>query len=204
MFCLMVGYSLASTGSTLCGQEIGCANVTAAKYYYRSVLIFQITISVLECIGLQIYLGFMLDQITEDINMQDTILTVYQLFIFNVFLDSIRVMLKGFLRGLGIQNSVLPIHIFVQGAILPGAICVLCFNMPSMEDVPVLGAWIASSICSFFLFLGYFITLQRANWHEISISVVKRVNQIAGTNPNDDVFEDDGNNDNIEMQKRLM
>lgn len=52
MFCLIVGYSLASTGATLCGQEIGCANVVAAKYYYRSVLIFQILISILECIGL--------------------------------------------------------------------------------------------------------------------------------------------------------
>lgn len=47
-------------------------------------------------------MGFFLDEITDDLNMQDTILTVYQLFIFNVFLDSIRAMLKGFLRGLGI------------------------------------------------------------------------------------------------------
>jgi Na+-driven multidrug efflux pump len=139
----------------------------------------------------------MLDHITEDINMQDTILTVYQLFIFNVFLDSIRAMLKGFLRGLGIQNSVLPYHIFIQGAIMPGAISVLCFNMPSMEDTPVLGAWIATTICDFLLFLGYFITLQRANWHEISINVVKRVNQIAGTNPDEDVFDDNG--EHIEM-----
>ena len=47
MFNLIVGYSLASTGATLVGQEIGSANVTAAKYYYRSVLIVQITISIM-------------------------------------------------------------------------------------------------------------------------------------------------------------
>lgn len=59
---------------------------------------------------------------------------------------------------------------------MPGAIAVLCFNMPAFEEVPVLGAWIAASIADFLLFLAYFVTIQRANWHEISINVVKRVN----------------------------
>jgi len=201
MVCLIVGISLASTGATLCGQEIGCANVTAAKYYYRSCLVMQITISIFQCLGLQVFLGFFLDKITEDVNMQDTILTVYQLWIFNVFLDSVRVMLKGFLRGLGIQNSVIPYHILINGGIMPGAVCVLCFNLPALEEVPVLGAWIASTICDFLLFLAYFITLQRANWHEIAINVVKRVNQIAGANPDDEGFEVDGE-DQIEMKRK--
>lgn len=113
MFLLIPSYALASTGATLCGQEIGSANITAAKYYYRSVLTLQITISIFMALGLQVFMGFMLDHITEDSSMQETILTVYQLFIFNVFLDSIRAMLKGFLRGLGIQNSALPWHIIV-------------------------------------------------------------------------------------------
>lgn len=104
-------------------------------------------------------MGYFLDEITDDLNMQDTILTVYQLFIFNVFLDSIRAMLKGFLRGLGIQNSVLIYHILVQGAVLPGGIALLCFNMPEFEEVPVLGAWITATVCDFLLFLAYFVTL---------------------------------------------
>jgi Na+-driven multidrug efflux pump len=69
MFCLIVGYSLASTSATLCGREIGAANVTAAKYYYRSVLIFQILISIFQCLALQLFMGMFLDQITKDINM---------------------------------------------------------------------------------------------------------------------------------------
>ena len=77
------------------------------------MLIFQITISIFQCIGMQLFMGMFLDQITKDINIQDTIIKVYTLFIFNVFLDSIRAMLKGFLRGLGIQNSVLIYHILV-------------------------------------------------------------------------------------------
>ena len=86
---------------------------------------------------------------------------------------------------------------------MPGAVCVLCFNLPALEEVPVLGAWIASTICDFLLFLAYFITLQRANWHEIAINVVKRVNQIAGANPDDEGFEVDGENE-VEMKKGLM
>lgn len=179
--------------------------MTAAKYYYRSVLIFQILISIFQCLGLQLFMGFFLDEITDDLNMQDTILTVYQLFIFNVFLDSIRAMLKGFLRGLGIQNSVLIYHILVQGGVLPGGIFVLCFNLPALEEVPVLGAWIATTVCDFFLFIAYFVTLQRANWHEIAINVVKRVNQIAGAKANDEEFEVEGEGqEQIEMQKGLM
>lgn len=137
-------------------------------------------------------MGFLLDAVTEDLNMQDTILTVYQLFIFNVFIDSIRAMLKGFLRGLGIQNSVLIFHILIQGGVLPGGIFVLCFNLPALEEVPILGAWISATVCDFLLFLVYFVTLQRANWHEISINVVKRVNQIAGAKQNEEEFEVDG------------
>ena len=38
MLMLTVGFSLASVSATLSGKEIGCANVTGAKYYYRSVM----------------------------------------------------------------------------------------------------------------------------------------------------------------------
>jgi len=52
MFCLLVGYSLASTSAALAGRDIGSANVTGAKYYYRSVLTFQIILSILQCAAL--------------------------------------------------------------------------------------------------------------------------------------------------------
>lgn len=132
--------------------------------------------------------------------MQDTFLSIYTMFTFNVFVDSIRAMLKGFLRGLGTQNSVLPYHILIQGGVLPGAVFVLCFNMPSLSDQPVVGAWIAATICDFLLFLAYFITLQRADWHEIGSSVVRRVNQIAGDNGADGIGED---NEQVEMTQPI-
>lgn len=125
-------------------------------------------------------------------------MTVYTLFIFNVFLDSIRAMLKGFLRGLGIQNSVLIYHILIQGGVLPGGVFLLCFNMPALSDQPVLGAWIAATVCDFLLFLVYFIVLQRANWNEIGIKVVKRVNKIAGPSK-----DGDQEHEGIELQKGL-
>jgi Na+-driven multidrug efflux pump len=136
--------------------------------------------------GLQILMGFFIDVVTDDINMQDTILTIYQLFIFNVFLDNIRAMLKGILRGLGIQNNLLPYHILIQGGCMPGGIFVLCFNLPAFEEVPILGAWISSTACNFLLFVAYFVTLQRANWHDIGVRVVKRVNKIAGKREEDE------------------
>jgi len=61
----------------------------------------------------------------------------------------------------------------------------------------VLGAWITATVCDFLLFLAYFIVLQRANWNEIGLKVVKRVNQIAG--PSRDGEEHEG----IELKKGL-
>lgn len=152
-------------------------------------------------IGLQAFMGVLLTSMTKDLNLIDNVLTVYQLWIFNVFLDSIRAMLKGFLRGLGIQNHVLPYHILVQGGLLPGGIFLFCFNVPALEEIPILGAWISSTAASFLIFIAYFVTIQRANWHEIAINVVKRVNQIAGTS-NEDGFEVDEDGENIEMQNK--
>lgn len=80
----------------------------------------------------------------------------------------------------------------------------MCFNMPAFEEVPILGAWISATVCDFFLFIAYFVTLQRANWHEIGINVVKRVNQIAGAGGQDEMIEVEGQGDEIEMQKGLM
>ena len=66
MFALIFGYALASVSATLSGKEIGCANVTGAKYYYRSVLTVSITIAVFQAIFLQMYLGIAMDTITDD------------------------------------------------------------------------------------------------------------------------------------------
>lgn len=68
-FCCIVGYSLGSSGATLVGQEIGSANVVAARYYYRSLLVVQILISIGQCMGLQILMGLFLDVVTDDVNM---------------------------------------------------------------------------------------------------------------------------------------
>ena len=72
--------------------------------------------------------------------------------------------------------------------------------MPALSDQPVLGAWIAATICDFLLFLAYFITLQRANWNEIGLKVVKRVNKIAGPRNADEEEEHEG----IELKKGLQ
>jgi len=185
MFMLIFGYALASVSATLSGKEIGCANVTGAKYYYRSVLTVSITLAIVQAIALQMYLGLAMDTITDDQNMEKTITSVYHLWIFNVFLCSIRCMLKGFLRALARQNSALIYHIFVQGAILPGAIFVLCYNM--LLENQVLGAWIASTICEFLLFLAYFHIVQHSDWNEISVGIVKRLQKVAGDDAEEDV-----------------
>lgn len=52
MFALIPAFALASLSAGLSGKEIGQANVTGAKYYYRSVLMVTITIAIFTAIGL--------------------------------------------------------------------------------------------------------------------------------------------------------
>lgn len=88
-----------------------------------------------------------------------------------------RAMMKGVLRGVGIQNSVLPYHILLQGMVLPGVMYAFAFNV--MEE-PIMGIWIAMSIVDGLLLLAYWGRIISSDWHEISIKVIKRTNRIAG------------------------
>jgi Na+-driven multidrug efflux pump len=88
-----------------------------------------------------------------------------------------RAMMKGVLRGVGIQNSVLPYHILLQGMVLPGVMYGLAFEVC---DEPIEGIWIAMSIVDGLLLLAYWGRIVSTDWHEISIKVIKRTNKIAG------------------------
>lgn len=89
-----------------------------------------------------------------------------------------RAMMKGVLRGVGIQNSVLPYHILLQGMVLPGVMYAFAFNVCEEE---VMGVWIAMSIVDGLLMLAYWGRIANSDWHEISIKVIKRTNKIAGS-----------------------
>lgn len=88
-----------------------------------------------------------------------------------------RAMMKGVLRGVGIQNSVLPYHILLQGMVLPGVMYAFAFNVC---EQPIMGIWIAMSIVDGLLLITYWGRLVTTDWHEIAIKVIKRTNKIAG------------------------
>ena len=100
------------------------------------------------------------------------------MFVLNVFLASMRAMLKGVLRGVGIQNTVLPYHILLQGMVLPGAMYGLAFTDVFLE--PNMGVWVSVAIVDTLLMLAYWGRVLNSDWHEISIKVIKRTNKIAG------------------------
>jgi len=68
----------------------------------------------------------------------------------------------------------------------------------------VLGAWIASTICEFLLFLAYFHIVQHSDWNEISVGIVKRLQQVAGEDGEEGSYDfENDQNDDIEMAKQL-
>ena len=113
MICILPGIAMASTSASLVGSKIGCANVTSAQYYFRSAFIVQFILCIGECIVLSVYMTLTLEKITDSKELLTQLESVYLLFSLNVFLDSMRAMMKGVLRGVGIQNSVLPYHILL-------------------------------------------------------------------------------------------
>ena len=118
-----------------------------------------------------------LNKLTDSKELYDQLEAVYPLFILNVGLDSMRAMMKGVLRGVGIQNSVLPYHILLQGMVLPGVMYAFAFNV--MEE-PNMGVWIAMSIVDGLLMLAYWGRIANSDWHAVSIKVIKKTNKIAG------------------------
>ena len=68
----------------------------------------------------------------------------------------------------------------------------------------MLGAWIASTICEFLLFLAYFHIVQHSDWNEISVGIVKNLQQVAGADGGEECYDFQNNqNDDIEMAKQL-
>ena len=175
---LAPSFGMGSIAASLIGSKIGCANVTAAKYYYRSAMIVQLMIAIGECTLLSAWMLILVDRVTDSKDLQAQLESVYSLFVLNVFLDSMRAMLKGVLRGVGIQNTVLPYHILLQGMVLPGAMYGLAFT--EIIEEPNVGVWAAVSIVDGLLMLAYWGRVLNSDWHEISIKVIKRTNKIAG------------------------
>jgi|Dee2metaT_18_FD_contig_61_316475_length_1817_multi_7_in_0_out_0_2 Na+-driven multidrug efflux pump len=65
MICLLPGIALASTSAALIGSKIGCANITAAKFYYRSAMIVQLLVCIGECVALSVFMNMTLDKLTD-------------------------------------------------------------------------------------------------------------------------------------------
>lgn len=65
MICLLPGIALGSTSASLIGSKIGCANITAAKFYYRSAMIVQLLVCIGECIALGVWMSITLNKLTE-------------------------------------------------------------------------------------------------------------------------------------------
>jgi len=115
-----------------------------------------------------------------------------------------RTALKGFMRGLGIQNSVLPYHILFQGGVLTGAIAVFLLTEILPKDERNLGIWLAMTITDFLLFIVYWGRLHMCDWHARSMKIIKRTNELAGTMPSDTQGLDQAAQDELEMQQKLV
>ena len=66
-----------------------------------------------------------------------------------------------------------------------------------MKDNQVLGAWIASTISEFLLFVSYFIVVNNSDWNAISVGVVKRLQKISGRDDIEDESYDFEKNENV-------
>ena len=58
-------FAMGSIAASLIGSKIGCANVTAAKYYYRSAMIVQIIVAAVECTLLSAWMLILVDRVTD-------------------------------------------------------------------------------------------------------------------------------------------
>ena len=182
--CLMPSYAIASVAAALVGNQIGGLRVKAARYYYFSCLIIMWISAVGICVVCEAYKLILEERLSDDNVLQEQIENVYHLFCLNIFLDSMKTMFKGFFRGLGIQNTVIPWHILFQGAVLPGIMYLFTFQVFEDKDRNM-GIWISMTIVGLLLFLVYWARIHNTDWHARSMKIIKRTNKMAGTMESD-------------------
>lgn len=100
--CLMPSFAVASVAASLVGNQVGSLRVKAARFLYWNCLMIMWFVAVGLCILVEFYKHFIEDKLTDDITLQNEIEAVYHIFALVIFIESMRTMLKGFLRGLGI------------------------------------------------------------------------------------------------------
>ena len=94
------------------------------------------------------------------------------MFIINIIPDCFSEMLRGSIKGLGIQSKILIPHILIQG--LLGLVLTWFFGF--FLEQGLIGIWIAKTIQVFLLNIVYIWILYNTDWFEIAQKSYKREN----------------------------
>ena len=85
----------------------------------------------------------------------------------------IRALLKGSLRGLGLQNRLLRYHVFVQIGGMTVFMYVFGFHLESTKGL--FGLWLSNFLSETLLIFCYLHVMYERDWHEISKEAIIRI-----------------------------
>mmetsp|Transcript_12782 Transcript_12782/g.21611 ORF Transcript_12782/g.21611 Transcript_12782/m.21611 type:complete len:212 (+) Transcript_12782:864-1499(+) len=166
----MVGAGLDQASCAIVGQQIGSNNVKMAKVFYDSFRRVTVVIILLVMTFQYIYRREIVMMFTDNKEVEDQALGAIVLFVFNIFPDLFKGMLKGIIKALGIQYKAVYVHLICHWGIYPLGAYFFAFYL----GWGVEGIWISKIILEWSIVSMYTYIIYFSNWHEIAEKSAER------------------------------
>lgn len=164
------GFGMQSPGSTMIGLNIGKCNIPKAKEYLKAIfLVFTIVLS-LQMSAFWIFRHEIINWMTNIKELRECLHSMFIIFILNQMVDVPRGMLRGPIKGLGLQKRVAPYSLLLQGLCMPLFIYLFTFYY----GWKMAGLWASKMLVDFLLLCSYGWVLARADWNAIALESIKR------------------------------
>ena len=105
------GYGMKATACTLVGNNIGSGDYKGSKRYFNITLLFTLMLLCFEITVLYIKSEFIIGLLTPLETLRNTIRSCYPLLLLSVITDCMKGTLQGAIRGLGLQDQMVPYHL---------------------------------------------------------------------------------------------
>ena len=156
----MIGGGFQTCATTVVGNNIGRGDgVNAIKYFAATTVVAVPIFSVL-CTYSFFHLRSILMRFTDIEEVYDLSPTINALFALNIMIDCLCAFLRGVIRALGLQNSLIIPHVFGQGVVSGMLTWYIAFEKGHGYE----GIWEAKTIVSVYLLICYVRIIYKADW----------------------------------------
>lgn len=162
--CYMCGLGLDQTACAIIGFQIGAVDVIKAKKYYALLFIVGLWIVSIQAGFLYCFQEMVVATFTSNNNMQLIVNNLMIIIIVSSIPDSLKGMLKGVIKALGLQKQCAIVNLLGHW----GINLTLCMMLGFYFEWRLFGLWTAKIILEIYVISSYALLIHCQNWEEIA------------------------------------